>query len=216
MFDLIHKDKNPEFCIITPLRVNDKISKETKTSVKRNKTPFVWGSYKSDMNIVKNFKAGIAELKNVVKIPNFIIKIDNDTIWNRYTLDHMVSLLKKSVTLSDKKIGYCYCSFEYRGAVNHKFPAIPFDPNRLKQNNYISSNSMFVYDVIKNIEMPDDDYYKRLLDWAYYLKLLNNGIQGIPCQKGYFIAKSNPESISAGSANDFRLKRERVIKDFIK
>jgi len=37
----VHKDKNPVFCVITPLKPGDKISKDTKVTVKRNDYPFI-------------------------------------------------------------------------------------------------------------------------------------------------------------------------------
>jgi hypothetical protein len=39
--NLIKDCKNPEILVITPLRVSDKISKETKISIKRNKVNFI-------------------------------------------------------------------------------------------------------------------------------------------------------------------------------
>ena len=114
-----------------------------------------------------------------------------------------------------ENIAYCYTNFEYQGAVNQKFPARQFNENLLRRANYISSNSMFKSAVLEEIPIIDDDYYKRLLDWAYYLHLLNNGYYGIPCQIGYFVAKASADSISAGGAADYREKHRRVTEDFV-
>lgn len=40
MYREIQKVRNPEILVITPLREGDKISKETKRSIKRNDTLF--------------------------------------------------------------------------------------------------------------------------------------------------------------------------------
>lgn len=40
-FKIVREDKNPVFCVITPLKSGDKISRDTKISVKRNKYPFI-------------------------------------------------------------------------------------------------------------------------------------------------------------------------------
>lgn len=217
----IHGDKNPIFCVITPLKPGDKISKETKISVKRNNYPFIWVSYESDNNVARNFKLGFEELQSVgksmfgyVKFPPYTIKIDNDCIWNRNTLDHMVDCLYSANRVTNE-FAYSYVSFEYQGSVNQKFPARDFNPNDLRKMNYISSNSMFKSAILRKISIVDSDYYKRLLDWAYYLKLLNNGYLGVPCEKGYFVAKSSVDSISAGSKEDFHLKYSRVREDFV-
>ncbi len=211
MLKIVEKHKNPEICIITPLRPKDKISKETKISVKRNKKSFVWATYKGNNNVAKNFQLGISELKKHIKLPTCAIKIDNDTKWQRNTLDHMAETLNRSA----ENIAYTYVSFEYQGSVNQKFNADSFDPDRLRKMNYISSNSMFKTEILERIELVTDDYYKRLLDWAYFLKLLNNGYLGIPCNKGFFVAKSSVDSISAGGKDEFLTKYTRVKEDFI-
>jgi len=212
MLKIIKEDKNPVFCVITPLKSGDKISKNTKISVKRNKYPFIWATYESENNVAKNFKFGLQELSKYRKLPLFTIKIDADTIWNRNTLDSMVDTLKDS----HRNIAYCYCSFEYKGSVNQKFTAIDFDRNKLKKMNYISSNSMFLTEELEKIEIVTDDYYKRLLDYCYFLKLLNNGYVGVPDKRGYFVAISKGDSISAGGQKDFQLKYKRVQEDFVK
>ena len=124
----------------------------------------------------------------------------------------MVSILEGTT----EDIAYCYCSFEYTGAIKQKFPARSFNPDALKKMNYISRNSMFKIKVLEEIPLIDDDYYKRLLDWAYYLHLLNHGYIGIPYLKGYFKAVTGKESVSAQGTQDFYLKYKRVSEDFIK
>lgn len=211
MLNILRQDKNAEFCIITPLKPGDKISRDTKISVKRNDKPFIWATYESDNNVARNFKLGFQELKKNVKMPPYTIKIDADTLWSRNTLDNMVNVLSNT----SKYIAYCYCSFEYKSVINQKFPAKEFNSKSLQKMNFISSNSMFKTAILEEIELVTDDYYKRLLDYCYFLKLLNNGYIGIPCQMGYFIATVNEDSISAGGSQDFKLKYNRVKKDFI-
>ena len=212
MFKIIHEDKNPMLMIVTPLRPEDKISKKTKITIKRNEIPFIWGYYQGKGNVVQNFKAGLKEFdKYLKKLPPFTIKVDNDTIWNRKTFDKMLRILE----ISPDNIAYAYCSFSYRGAVTADFPAIPFDPTRLRQNNYISSNSIFKTGILKKFEPIDDNKYQRLLDWAYYLRLLNNKYIGIPTD-GYFTALAGKNSISAGSNMEFHQKRMAVLEDFCK
>lgn len=212
MLNILRQDKNAEFCIITPLKPGDKVSRDTKISVKRNKKPFIWATYESDNNVACNFKLGLQELKKHVKIPPYTIKLDNDTVWNRNTLDYMVKTLDE---YPFENIAYCYTNFEYKGAVNQKFPAKQFNENALRRMNYISSNSMFKSAILEEFPIIDSDYYKRLLDWAYYLHLLNNGYIGIPCQMGYFVATASEVSLSAGGAQDFQLKYNRVKKNFV-
>lgn len=211
MFKIIKDCKKPEFAIITPLRPEDKISKDTKVTVKRNQLPFIWASYSDDGNIVQNYKAGMKALeKEKGFLPSYIIKIDNDTVWSRNTLDNMCYSLKDSFGFE----AYTYCSFEYKGTVQASFRAIKFDHEKLKKGNYISSNSMFKTKIIKEIDMPEDSQYERLLDWVYFLKLMKFGFIGKPC-KGYFYVNTNSNSISARDKQDYQLKFQRVKRDFI-
>ena len=113
------------------------------------------------------------------------------------------------------KVGYCYASFEFKGHVNHVFPAIPFNIKRLMMGNYISSNTMFKSNVIIDVGLVTDDKYKRLLDYAFLLKCLKMGYIGIPEPNAHFIAHSTSNDISAGSNDDYKLKYGRVFKDFI-
>lgn len=212
MIKKVHQNskKNPEILIITPLRPTDKISKETKVSVKRNNTPFIWYSYSGEGNVMENFLQGKEKAgEELEKLPSYTIKIDNDTEWSRNTLDKMYSTLIKHPFAF-----YCYCSFEYVGATNAKFPAIPFDPERLKKANYISSNTLFLTKILDEVPPPTDDYYQRLLDWAYYLKLLSHEYKGVPCPDGYFVAKSSEDSVSSRGIEDYKIKHKRVVQDF--
>jgi len=213
----IHQSKNPNLLVITPLREGDNISENTIRTVMyhKKKLSFDWYSYEGSGNVMKNFLDGFSLYKeeNNLKRPQYIIKIDNDTTWKLNTLTHMYETLSKC---RDDSIAYCYCSFEYVGKVNAKFPAIPFNKDKLKKVNYISSNSMFRTEIIENIPPIIDDKYVRLLDYAYFLHLLYHGYRGIPCEKGYFRADTTNNSISSRDGEDYKEKFQRVYEDFIK
>lgn len=212
----VHKtciNENPQLLIITPLKTGDTISEDTLKTVKYNNLSFHWYSYGGDNNVMMNFCKGIAEYKREVgKSPPCVIKIDADTKWKFKTLDYMYQTLMNS---KDSSIGYCYCSFEYKGTVNAKFPTIPFNSEKLKRSNYISSNSMILTDVYKRVSPVISDDYIRLLDWAYWLKLLYYGYKGIPCNNGSFVAKSKEKDVSSQGIEDYQEKYRRVYKDFV-
>ena len=75
---------------------------------------------------------------------------------------------------------------------------------------------MFRMDVLESVGMVTDDKYKRLLDWAFLLKLFKAGYIGSPCRNATFIVNSTKDDISAGSPEDYHLKRNRVLVDFVK
>lgn len=207
---VLNLSENPLFSIVTPLRTGDSISHNTRDSVDKCKLPFNWISVESDFNVMKNFDIGFYELLKRKVLATKVIKIDNDTEWEENTLENMYYTLENS----NKEIGYSYCSFSYKGFINSDFPAVEFDIEKLKIGNYISSNSMFKSKTIYDVGLVTEDKYERLLDWAFLLKCLKYNYIGIPC-KGNFIAHSSENSVSARSKEDYNIKRERVLKDFL-
>jgi hypothetical protein len=211
--EVIKATKFPDVLVVTPLLPGDKISKETKKTIKRNTLKYFWITSEGKNNIPINALQGIKWAKKHVRFfPKYYIMIDRDIILGRSMLDRLFKSLEKS----PDNIGYAYAGFEFKGAVNQKFPAIPFDPSKLLQSNYISSNSMFKMKVINEVGLVVDNKYRRLLDWAFLLKCLNSGYHGINVENARFIAKSEPGSISAGSKEDYEIKYRRVFEDFVK
>jgi len=218
MIKIIQKCNDPEILVVTPLLSKHKMSKITKKTLKRNKTPFYWISSSGDNNIPTNAENGIKWYKNKFgKLPKYYMMIDRDIEAGRGLLDKLYTKLK-STKLSEPyshSIGYCYATFQFKGHVNKDFPATAYDINKLVQSNYISSNTMFLTEVVEHVGLVKDDKYKRLLDWAFLLKCFSKGFIGIPEPKAYFIAHSTKDDISAGDANDYQVKAKRVYKDFI-
>ena len=76
---------------------------------------------------------------------------------------------------------------------------------------------MINYEKLKEIGgFVKDDKYRRLLDWALWLKFLAAGYHGVLCQTASFIAMSDENTVSAGTKEDYRLKYARVKEDFVK
>jgi len=213
MIKKIVKCKNPEILAITPLKIGDKISKETKKSVKRNKTSFEWISYMSNNNPYKNTSIAYKQYKREhKKVPKYVIKIDNDIMTSRYWLDRMYNILEET----DSKIGYAYTSFEFTGAISIKFPLKSFNKQSLTKSNYISSCSLTKTQLLDQIGgFVTDDKYFRLLDWCVWLKFLKSNIIGIPTPNANFVAYAKPSSISCKGPSDYKEKYYYVKKDFI-
>jgi len=113
---------------------------------------------------------------------------------------------------------YAYCDFEFQGSINGKFPAIPFNEDKLKRSNYISSCSLMKSKRFLEVGMwVTDDKGFRLLDWALWLKFLNRGYIGKPTHKQTsFIAIAGENSVSARDANDYYEKHKWIMENFIK
>jgi len=205
--------KNPEVLVVTPLLPDHEISRETKISIKRNRTQFAWIKSYGDKNIPANAMEAIKYYKSFKPLPPYYLMVDRDIVLGRGMIDKLVGMLKTHSQF--KQAGYAYASFEFQGHVNQKFPADPFDINRLLQANYISSNSLFRSEVIEEVGLVTDDKYKRLLDYAFLLKCFKAGYVGLAVPQASFVAKSTKNDISAGSQEDYVTKYKRVFEDFI-
>lgn len=213
---VIKSTKFPDILVVTPLLPEHYISKETKKTIQRNTLKYFWISAQGNNNIPTNLELGLKWADSDIGLkhkPKYYIMIDNDIILGRHMLDRLFQALERN---NDPKIGYAYASFKFTGTVNYDFPAVPFNEEVLMQGNYISSNSMFKWNLWKEIGLVKDNKYKRLLDWAFLLKCLSKGYKGLPVPKAHFTAISGEDSISAGSSQDYIVKSQRVINDFAK
>lgn len=210
---IIKQDKGSKILVVTPLLPGHKISKETKVTLRRNKTPITWISSMGNNNIPTNAQLGINWYKRKYgDLPEYYLMLDNDIMLGRKALDRLYEKLKET----PYHIGYAYASFKYEGYTNRNFPAIPFDINRLVKANYISSNSLFKMSVIEEVGLVTDEQFQRLLDWAFLLKAYSKGYMGIPCPEASFVAQSTKNDVSAGDNTDYKIKSHRVYEHFIK
>jgi hypothetical protein len=128
-------------------------------------------------------------------------------------LDRMVFILD----ILPEDVAYTYSNFEFKGEIDKKFPAIPFDIKKLSYNNYISSNSLIKIKFLDKIGgFVTDEHYKRLLDWCLFLTFYQHGYIGMPTPNANFVATSTKDDVSAGTVQDFELKRKRVLEDYVK
>jgi len=210
---MVHKTKKPAFLIVTPLKLGDTLSPNTIRSVLNNRVEFDWVVYEGDGNIPSNTVTGIAEYEEKYKPLPYVIKIDNNTTWKKNTLVYMYDTIVKS----KPNVAYVYVSFEFIKNYTPvaSFMNIPFDGDRLRQSNYISSNSMIKRALLNECPFIIDDQYARLLDYAHWLSFLKMGYVGKLSKKGYFYSIMNDGNISAGSNEDYFIKLNRVHKDFL-
>jgi len=213
MLHIIKECKTPVMLILTPLLTGHKISSETRTTIKRNDVDYVWASWTGPKKHAANVQDGISAFhKEFRYLPQFIQIIDRDIILGRNMLDRLFSVLDK--TGSD--IAYSYCGFEYKGHINLKIPVCEFNIERLKQRNYISSNSLYKTSAIYKVGgfVVDEDTH-RLSDWAMFCKLAINGMKGVFVPNGNFVAMSSATDISAGSDSEHYSARKLVIERFV-
>lgn len=212
MLKIIKKVKNPKFLVITPLKENDKISKNTLETVLKNKLDFDWISYEGNNNIPTNTELALKEYEKNNSV-DYIIKIDNDIFMDDFLLDFMYYKIKKS----DCNVAYVYCGFSYI-TPNKFFISFNYDFNekKLLQSNYISSNSMIKRDLLEEIGgFVKDEKYERLLDWCLWLKFLEFGYIGEKIPLKRFLTPLNEGNVSARGQLDYKIKYKRVIRDYV-
>lgn len=213
MLHIVLNCNNPDILVITPLLTGRKISKETKVSIKRNDVPFIWASYTSTEKHAKNVQLGIDAFKKKFRyLPKYIQIIDDDISLNRGMLDK----LHRSLNITSPEIGYAYCNFEYTGHVNLKIPVGEYNIDRLKNKNYISSNSLYKTEMLYNVGgFVTELEYNRLSDWAFFLKVHKLGFKGMYIPNTGFIAHSTKADISAGSIDEHTLTKKLIQEKFI-
>lgn len=214
MLKILREDKNPLVLVMTPLLTGRKVSRETKTSIKRNDIPFIWATYEGDGKHAANVQAGLeAYLRDARYMPPYFQIIDDDIILGR----HMLDRLYVKLTHAPDWIAFAFCPFSYRGYMNIDFPARIYDINKLLINNYISSNSLYRADILLQVGgFVTELKYHRLSDWAMWLGLYRYGYSGILCEDAHFVAISKPTDISAGSGEEYETTRELILEDFAK
>lgn len=204
--------KNPEILAITPLKKGDKVSPETKKTLKRCDVPFHWISYMGEGNPYKNMAIAHRNYAKDNEIPPYIIKIDNDLTCKRGMLDH----LYHSLVESPAYVGYSYCCFKYRGRVNIDFENIYWNFDKLLQQNYISSCSLMRTNaLIASGSYVTDNKYFRLLDWALWLQFLRRGFIGKFVPSTSFTAQAGAGTVSVRSQEDYIEKHRAVVNDFV-
>lgn len=145
----------------------------------------------------------------------YILFSDNDILFPNSFLEKLVDCLDKN---PDK--GYAYTG--YYGIVkdptnhplktNFRIPTMPFDGDKLKISNYISTMSLIRREVFPRF----DESLVRFQDWDLFLTLLSKGIDGIAVKNNEFMAFYLDEGITSKNNNENEahikiLKKHKLI-----
>lgn len=220
MLKILRKSKNKELLVITPLLKTDtishSISKKTKETIKNNNIDFIWVSFEGPYKHATNVQNGIEQFKKQFGfLPKYIQILDRDIILSKNMLDKLHDTIKKA-SINDYRYAFSFCPFEYKGYINIKFPPKEYNINILLNNNYISSNSMYVTDAIEKVGgFVTDERVHRTSDWAMFLKLYKYGFIGKLCENTSFVAVSTKNDISAGSNDEFIKTRKLIYENYI-
>ncbi|HOY55809.1 MAG TPA: glycosyltransferase family 2 protein [bacterium] len=122
--------------------------------------------------------AGAAKARNfgfAKSTGQYVFFCDSDVVFlKNNALEKMLAMLE---TYTDK--AYCYSAFKYGLKT---FPLFPFDAEKLKHNNYISTMALVRRSALEKLVFPNlpfDEALKRFQDWDLWLALLKKGETGI-------------------------------------
>lgn len=129
----------------------------------------------------------------------YVLFSDNDIEWEPDAIESLYEKLKNF-----PECGYSYGWYEMEGKT---YCDCPFDGERLRLTNYISTMSL-----VRTKNFPGfDESLQRLQDWDLYLTLLERGITGIYCDRKIFTtAKRN--GITFGNGIGWKEARKIVME----
>lgn len=124
----------------------------------------------------------------------FTLFSDSDVIWAPRALDKLVGALRLQTTKSN--VSYAYCDWNW-GGKDHI--SGPFDANRLRETNYISTMSVIrTKDLLQYVgAYAFDESLSRLQDWDVWLTFLKAGREGIYVPEVLFNTQFSDTGISS-------------------
>ncbi|MFA7662314.1 MAG: glycosyltransferase family A protein [Patescibacteria group bacterium] len=153
-----------------------------------DKTREILKKYRAKLKIIDQPNQGAPAARNrgfKVSTGEYIFFCDADILLVKNALEKMVSALDNYPQAS-----YVYSSFHFGWK---KFKLNPFDPEKLKQLNYISANSL-----IRRRDFPGwDESLKKFQDWDLWLTMLEKGRSGIWIPEMLFKVQTKDSKISS-------------------
>lgn len=172
-----------------------------------DRTSEILARYDARVRIIRQENRGASAARNrgfQESKGDFVLFCDADV-----TLEPtMIGALVRTLELHPEA-AYGYSSFRFGW---HTFDLFDFDPERLKEENYISTMSL----IRREAFLGFDERLRRYQDWDLWKRMLGKGLRGIWYPKRLFAAPLRG-GISRDSAPDiFRLLRRRLLRLFLR
>jgi len=144
----------------------------------------------------------------------YVLFSDDDIVFPNDFLEKTIEALEKNPSK-----GYAYSGYHgivMNTAINHSvghnftIPTIPFNGERLKQGNYISTMTL----VRRELFPGFDENLKRLQDYDIWLTLLKRGVEGIAVPGVEYHAYFIDEGITSNSNNEYDAINAIKLKHF--
>jgi len=131
----------------------------------------------------------------------FVFFIDDDILLAQNHLEKLLKALENNPSKAYAYTGYDGIVIENTNHPlkgNFKIPTVDFNPNALRQSNYISTMSL-----IRRERFPKfDESLRRLQDWDLWLTLLSKGHEGIAVHNTDFLAFYLDSGITSNTNNE--------------
>lgn len=198
MIDVIKYEDGLPISVIIPT-TNDKIRKDF---FENYVFPLIEANEPMEI-IINNDLGGAPKKRNdgfKKSTQPFVFFCDNDILLPKNHLRKLFNALEKN-----NNVGYAYSG--YIGIVltqnhplkqNYTIPTIPFNAERLKQGNYISTMSL----IRRELFPMFDENLKRLQDYDLYLTMLEKGIKGIAVPDNEFFAYYLDQGITSNQNSE--------------
>lgn len=111
------------------------------------------------------------------------------------SVPYMISRLVQTLE-SHSEAAYAYCNFKFG---IHTFDLFPFNPERLRRENYISTMSL----IRRQDFIGFDESLTRYQDWDLWKRMLDQGKRGVWCNERLFRAPLRLNGISRFSMRSF-------------
>lgn len=159
--------------------------------------------YHNQIKIIKTENQGASAARNKgfsESNGGYILFCDADVKLKNDMIEKMLATL-----LNNPDKAYCYSNFKFGP---HTFDLFEFNPERLKEENYISTMSL----IVRNKFIGFDEKLNRFQDWDLWKRMLDKGYEGIWHPERLFEAPLNSQGISKlNLRNIYRLFKRKII-----
>ncbi|MBI5038047.1 MAG: glycosyltransferase family 2 protein [Candidatus Kerfeldbacteria bacterium] len=170
-----------------------------------DQTLLVLKKYQNKITIIYQKNLGASAARNAgfkVSKGEYVLFCDADVVLTNTMISDMLSELSRN-----PRSAYCYSNFKFGF---HTFDLFPFDANRLKKENYISTMSLIRRERFIGF---DESLYK-FQDWDLWKRMLERGDTGCWVNKRLFYAPMRAGGISSYSLTNIIKLIFRKITQF--
>lgn len=159
--------------------------------------------FSNKLMIINQENSGAAKARNVgfkKSKGDYLLFCDSDVRLKKKMIEKMLTTLKNNPNKS-----YCYSNFKFG---IHTFDLFPFDAEKLKKENYISTMSL----IRRNHFIGFNEELKRFQDWDLWKRMLDQGHEGVWFPERLFSSPIGGGISSYNLINFIKIIKRRLFK----